>query len=799
MGGDKGDISLDRAPTEPIDEYAQMSDALDSDFPYFEDGAGEVEEIPASLPDDGTLFYFQSSFTFNDFPGADGYFGFSNDTTYAYNGKQSSYGAVVAPGDYYIDFATDRVYSYLDNFSASYVHLCEKQLEISGTGDLTDAAYEEHGRLFPSGPDPSNPSPTDTGHRATKLMRWANGRMVAFVLNTGIAGGYWPPDTPGPLTPYYLTYDRGAVWRSTDNGQSWQGQGDVEDLDGNPALLQVATGSSDSPRNWIYMPPDPTGVFYFPYKDRNSHTLGFGDILFSPNGGQNIFVLWSAGGDEGYTFPWIGASSLHVMAMDMRYLSDPITWGASLMWSVREGSTGGIFPQTSNQIWHCRRLGLGTFFFQPIVTQTFSGWGPDLGSRAIYTGQSVLIGTDNYYVYTSTGYTSGRRIRALARVINDTGSEQILSTDLGADLFGASSSQAQTLLQTTLWSSGPWVPNELFLMTHHDDSLGPYNGIHFFKSLDGGTTWEWLTDPALGNNGASGPIPMALSAGIPEEFIYVKENTYIIWNINRGFGPDYWCYMTEDGGYTWHPFAHYSRYTWPGYPHPDPAGTRWPASGGNIKGSFYYPTACVRGDDYHIWTTTCPDDGDPAINKYTDLVGHVLEITVAPEDFTFYVICSSEAGFIIRESHVTSLRDKLLELNSKVFTRGSNGNIKFGIDTLALKSDTAQVKRKIKASHYNTLRSQFEDYIKPKVPAVSGAAFYTEGVDLADTEYQVLAAVPNAQDGPGGTPTEDASIKIRTLIAMRKIIQALYTNGWFCACYSYCPCQTDIAISAGKK
>jgi len=105
----------------------------------------------------------------------------------------------------------------------------------------------------------------------------------------------------------------------------------------------------------------------------------------------------------------------------------------------------------------------------------------------------------------------------------------------------------------------------------------------------------------------------------------------------------------------------------------------------------------------------------------------------------------------------------------------------------------------VRATHYWKLRREFETKIKPNVPDVSGGAFYLDGIDLTDAEYDILEPIANDQVVGVDPPNPVATISIRTLIAMRKIIQALYFNGWFCACHMYCPCQTDISISGDKK
>ena len=105
----------------------------------------------------------------------------------------------------------------------------------------------------------------------------------------------------------------------------------------------------------------------------------------------------------------------------------------------------------------------------------------------------------------------------------------------------------------------------------------------------------------------------------------------------------------------------------------------------------------------------------------------------------------------------------------------------------------------VRAQHYEDLRIEFENKIKTQCPPISGGPFYVDGVDFTDPEYYILPPVANDQVVGVDPPNPAATISIRTLIAMRKIIQALYLNGWFCACHQYCPCQTDITISGDKK
>ena len=233
--GGKGELTLERAPTEPFDEYAHMSDVLPDDFPVFDDGAGEVEEIPSSLPDDGTLFYFQSSYTFDDLPGFDGYFGFSNDTTY--HNRVSSYGDVLAAGDYYIDFTTNRVYSYLDNFSLTYVHLCPRQISISGAGPLTDFDYEVIFEFYPGANSP--PSTVSNMAWLGQHIRWWDGTM--FGMNEKLTMGSIP-------LPWGIYASGLMLAHSLDNGRSWENSAFAPPFPADPSQIGVSGSSQFRPK-----------------------------------------------------------------------------------------------------------------------------------------------------------------------------------------------------------------------------------------------------------------------------------------------------------------------------------------------------------------------------------------------------------------------------------------------------------------------------------------------------------------------------------------------------------------------
>ena len=165
--------------------------------------------------------------------------------------------------------------------------------------------------------------------------------------------------------------------------------------------------------------------------------------------------------------------------------------------------------------------------------------------------------------------------------------------------------------------------------------------------------------------------------------------------------------------------------------------------------------------------------------------GWVVDIELGRTTVTVDKIICDEAGFTIRAPHVNELRQKFLQLNSRVQTGGTN-RVNFGIDVSDLPTVSAQ-KTAIRRDHYSICKRE-TDKVIGQVGTVPGSAYYCD-VDL--TEFSLL--MPD--------PIVDDPVSIRTLIGMRKTLQSLYSDGFFCACYSYCPCQThiDIDVSGGKK
>jgi hypothetical protein len=164
--------------------------------------------------------------------------------------------------------------------------------------------------------------------------------------------------------------------------------------------------------------------------------------------------------------------------------------------------------------------------------------------------------------------------------------------------------------------------------------------------------------------------------------------------------------------------------------------------------------------------------------------GAYTQYIVAGTDLTLNVICSSEAGFIIRANHINSLRAKFLELNSRVQTGGTT-HVSFGIDVSDIPTVVAGPTKDataVRRDHYSFCKRE-TDKVIGQVGVAPGSAYYCD-IDLI--EFSLYMPDPVVHEG----------ISIRTLIGMRKTLQALYSDGFFCSCYSYCPCQTHFTFSA---
>jgi len=361
---------------------------------------------------------------------------------------------------------------------------------------------------------------------------------------------------------------------------------------------------------------------------------------------------------------------------------------------------------------------------------------------------------------------------------------------------------------------------DLWMILSYGEQNGPftdYASNHIYRSLDHGVTWDKLSEGISGDHpyakgmtrGAGGFLN-AQSPGRPQllfindsydEFVlrrdkwYFEEFTY--WRVNRTGTHSTVIEETYDISIDERFYFNYFH-----------AGGSSPMWGtGNIGTDF--PCGIASGsrgwsvlDEWHMMAPNRADfssnfggynctnswhSNGALLNPYAR--GGIAEITIAPTDAVFYGICT-DAGFIIRAQHVNELRQKLLQLNNTVQARGTTPT-NFGIDVSDVPT-VAQDKTQVRADHYGNLRREFESKIRPVVATAPGGAWvYTsDGVDLTDIEYDMPTPIA---DGPDG-------VSIRTLLGMRKIIQALYTNGWFCACYSYCPCQTDIVVTGeGSK
>lgn len=789
MGG-KGDIDIDiTGGADPRNDYVSIADVLPAEWAEFPDGAGDVEEMLSGnwVDAGGPPWYYEfTELTMSDYD----YFGFS---LYLYfQVEVGSIGALAADGDYYLDFTNNRVYIYGYGGAPAadgYCHMCPEQIEVSGTGPLVDAYYEQTGVLYPSGPK-SISMTSSFAHKAQWLFRWPeNGNLLAYIIHPISVTNWWPLDTPmqfEPSTSHYF-----AIWWSDDDGATWNGGPGQGPAGGDVSDNLISGAARQSPRNWFVMPG---GIVTTYLRDRNWGADSSADMLGSVDYGRNWLRFFHARAEGGYITPIAETSAAGgYVAADQRQVVDPITYAGAFNFVVKETSGGGPYPQYSTQLWRCYRTALSYPLYLPLYN-LFSTFSTQWTHREIQSGASVLIGSDNYYVYNGQGSTTGTvtRIQPLARCINVTATEDMITTNLAAMLFGTGNKHYYSYTGARVFSSAPYE-SKLFIITNHDNGWigsGVYDGMHVFKSEDGGTTWEWMTDPALGNYPTGTGLPCAGNLHFPKDFIYLRPDTYIIVDVLT-LTNDNRSWITEDGGYTWTRFAPYVHSSKPGYPYPDPTGDVWSAANGNYRG-LWDISNMVREDENYIWLNGNWDSDDDGSGDWTMIRGQTVRILVAPADYTFYVVCSSEAGFIIRAQHVNELRTKLQSLNNTVQAGGTNPT-KFGIDltmpggTILPRVEANNKAQPIRAEHYYTLRREFETKIRSEVATAPGTWIYTDGADLTDPEYDMPTPIVDGAEG----------ISIRTLIGMRKIIQALYTNGWFCACYSYCPCQTDITISGG--
>ena len=779
MGG-KGEIDVGgHGGTEPRDDYVHMSDILPDDFPVFPDGAGEVEEYFTSggsqnVFSDGTYWYFQSSFDFDTFPQSDGFFGFSNDVVYA--DRVNTLVEVVTLGDYFLDFVNDRVYSYRNPGdppstqppTGMFVHMCERQITIFGAGPLTDFDYEVITELYPSQAPGIDPNPSNQFYMLNEIVRWDNGNLLAHT-GTSI------------FSRIYGTWEYDSFWgimHSSDNGLSWAfptftGSIPYPHL-GQMQPFKSSLSFSDKVFEWA---PDNTIVLARLY-DRDWDVPGPTSFLvqlwWSIDGGANFAQGWNIQDwTSGYPVGrWDGNTGMtrDTLALDQRYRVDFIEYAGEHACFLYEASGQPA------EFWSVTRTGFGGFV--PVNLWQMTG-----GQQA---GQckSVLVGNDNHMLFTTA---AGELWKSINHAV------PVKLVDDWRDLYPAGPEKDA--------ASGIIRP---YTFTPETDDIWMWNNSsgsragHLWHSSDAGVTWTWLTDP---NNGgvapAAGHPNDGIQTGPGRGLIRLSDNKFL--SMVSHWPRDVSMWLSEDGGVTWSKIVTYPGFGFgtpgAGWPYPDPVtSTKFTAAEGNNGGlgsfSNFIPEGIRSGNEteFYLWCGAAAVELAPTYVAQ-DEVMRLMRIHLFPSDAVSNDICS-EAGFIIRAPHVNDLRIKLSQLNANVRTGGTN-KVNFGIDFKAMTAADIPVtadKDHIRAPHYQALVTEFTG-VAGQVGTSPGGEWYTEDIDLGD--FLTLIVPPVAGDPPS----------IRTLIAMRKIIQALYTNGWFCACYSYCPCQSDIQIdiSGGKK
>lgn len=790
--GDKGDFDIGgTGGGTPRDDYVQMNVVLPADFPTFEDGAGEIEEIPAGLPDDGTLYYFQSSFVFNTFPGTDGFFGFSNDVFY--NNKVDSYGEVVASGDYFIDFATDRVWSYDNTTSPSYVHICERQIEITASGPLiirsiTMVAEIDGADLQRWGADQDGDYPSfypEYKDNITDNAKFA--RMSYLPGNEDLYTCYWSGNDGGQ---YYFSDDGGRTWTVMDKGCQNAfgfppqgacvgnigvydpGHGGVPALDGqqgpnmtprsdlypaplpaaNPILWggdQVAMISYDYGRTWL-LPPQWT--FDLPY-------CNFGAAQWSVGHAQGM-VPWDifSGWSEAMT---INRDNGRVYLVTLRGTDTAIGPGY-------RGMYGALY------------VGFDFWGGNYGLDSTFDPATPGPLDHLGFPGNNVLIvGGGNGLVY---------RLVDSQAVLNPFGDKetciapfaanQVLNVTGDPDFAGAT--WRLKLVESFL--DGQFV----IVYRMHDGSKEIFK---VYRSYDYGQSFSYHSTLPTHSQAANRGFGQLLRLNFNGMWAFFT-NRHATWP-----NPGNYMFISDDDMATWTRVADFVNDTFT-----FAAGS----AGGKFIADFSgYPGRALRSHRNTVqiqntFTVREADDYTPVIrgvlvpssnanppplpssNYY---YGWVVDMELGRTTVTIDKVICDESGFVIRAPHVNTLREKLSQLNSNVITGGTE-KVSFGIDVANLDVVTAD-KDHVRAPNYEKLVTESIDIVSQVGTGPSGP-FYTDGIDLA-SEYIPFLFTPVAGDAPS----------IRTLIAMRKILQNLYTDGFFCACYSYCPCQTDIQISGG--
>ncbi len=761
--GSKGDIDIGgTGGGEPRDDYAPMSSVLSTDFPVFDDGAGEIEEIPGGLPSDGTLYYFQSSYVFNTFPGTDGFFGFSNDSTYPFEGRKDTYVEVVASGDWFVDYATNRIYSYLDNLADSYVHMCEQDITYIGGG-----VYSYH-----YGSTITFIEFDGTGLGISGVLgAWNSDEGVAWLSNNDIL-------MTARLYKGAAVYDDRLV-RSHDRGLTWQltggagwgrtaGLGKIVAPKGNPQRVyfpqfNVSTGyywTSDLINfNGPIEAVGRAGVAWAPTWDNPPSNGDWAELFTSGSSSNRTFSIyeWDTGGDGGAPVKSMPPSWHHdgddINDIDtLQFEVIDVGWfDAYVMASYCDGPSSHNWVNTT---WKAQ-----LYYWIPAAFDDGVGWrasdDPDFSKfedivvfSEIEGGGVVMIARFN-----ENGSYSGSWPPSAIEP-----KEYFYKLYVSQDL-GQSYTHVATLDK---FPDDSLIDRAYRGRPNQGANRNRYKHSNVVKFTDSVTGSEGYVVHGLQNHGSVFPTDE-----IPVWFFSIDGQ---------------WRFLENQIDYLdWSNPSQPDRFSFRAPQKTDTTGQQY--ENGTYPGAYFIEQPLPNGINSHGGQLTIlTARGTTGSGTFI----RVMEYDAASfEYYTADLIVASSAGFTIRAPHINELRQKLLHLNANVQTGGTN-RVNFGIDVSDLPTVQAD-KTPVRRDHYYICKRE-TDKVIGQVGTTPGGAYYSE-TDL--TEFSLL--MPD--------PIVDEEVSIRTLIGMRKTLQALYSDGWFCACYSYCPCQTfiDIEISGGKK
>jgi hypothetical protein len=845
MGG-KGDFDISGGGgADPRDDYTFMADVLPEDFPFFEDGAGEIEELHTSGDDqnvdhDGTYYYFDSIYTFNDFPGTDGFFGFSDDSHYGFTQRQANLIDITALGDWYVDYSSNRVYSWGGESPSdgSYVHICEAQSAYLSSGPLVldETRINVLGMLNDDITDETNDdaggTPAVPGSTMARNLVGVRGWWPANPDPSNVLGFFytWPArGSPIDHEGFYSSPNGGATWsKSTTIVDHWviftnYVVGDLVTSGGNVyrCILGHVGFQPPNATYWVvddYWIPDFGGESRWDKKAAGVHIgngipwaqevygEGAGTILTAANLNQGFAVHMSNIGEWIYTSNDKGASWRRYSLKDVLDVS-PID-GSNNVYS--EKYTACRHPEVAATDPVRVALASGNFFVFILGNKHAGGPG---GSTGIHAPADLIevvgahLGEDGTFhrVNCSVGHEAIEK--CIATWEEDTNIKYMQAWHIGENQTGGYTYQVCQFSNSggigftefrwrdkfssqtegvDWWMEHCYSPDSINSYAIIRKASGSPLDNYFWRSLDHGNTWTKMgiisdpTNPTL-QLWFRWFIILDYPPKVPAQRILAFADQFS--------GTDkYVWFLSEDGGVTWAELGRNEDF---------PLDDRWLYGDSDLPCGISRPGNAppqVTGQDeknmtYNAFDPGTTNDTAGGFEGCADAEdyfgkGAYLEWIIAGSILDNYAICAADAGFIIREDHVNGLRRKLLQLNSRVQTSGTN-HVNFGIDVSDLVSVQAD-KTAVRANHYSILKREF-DSVAGQVGIGPGTAFYTTGDDLVDIMAEAESPIADGETAPS----------IRTLIAMRKVIQALYTDGMFCACYSYCPCQTHFEFSGG--